>query len=156
MTIRVGELHTAKATRLPMRAHERIEVETGKGIVGDRHHGTRHRHVTVQSREQLDAAAVLHGAPVPSIGTRRNVTLDAGVVPTAPGSRILVGSVVLEVVRVAAPCKLLDDVLGPGAQGALRWGKGGAVCRVLVGGPVAVGDEVILEPIPNLSPTARS
>jgi MOSC domain-containing protein YiiM len=149
MAIRVAELHTAKGRRLPMRAHESVEVETQQGIVGDRYHGSKHRQVTVQSRSQLDEAAVLHGGPVPSGLTRRNITLDVAVVPTSPGDRIVVGGeagVVLEVVRVAAPCKLLDDTIGPGAQHAMRWGKGGAVCRVLQGGPVQVGDEVRLVP----------
>ena len=45
----------------------------------------------------------------------------------------------LEVVRVAAPCKLLDDTIGRGAQGALRR-RAGSVCRVLEGGTVSVGD----------------
>ena len=49
----------------------------------------------------------------------------------------------LEVVRVAAPCKLLDDTIGRGAQEALRH-RGGSVFRVLEGGPVSVGDEVDL------------
>ena len=152
MTIRVAELHTAKGRRLPMRATDRVEIETGKGIVGDRYHGARHRQVTVQSRSQLDEAAVLHGGPVESGLTRRNITLDDAVVPTGPGERIVVGDVVLEVVRVAAPCKLLDDTIGPGAQHAMRWGKGGAVCRVLQGGSVAVGDAVRLESAPQPPP----
>ncbi|MCY7397045.1 MAG: hypothetical protein LH468_13015 [Nocardioides sp.] len=55
--VRVSELHVAKATRLPMRFVDRVEIEQGKGIVGDRYHGTRHRHVSVQSRATLDEAA---------------------------------------------------------------------------------------------------
>ena len=49
--------------------------------------------------------------------------------------------VLLEVVRVAAPCKLLDDTIGRGAQEALRR-RGGSVFRVLEGGSIAVGDGV--------------
>jgi len=145
----VEALHLAKATRLPMRAVERVEVEAGKGIVGDRYHGTRHRHVTVQSRDALDEAARVFDAPVPAELTRRNVTLSGGVVPRDPGSRIRIGPVLLEVVRVAAPCKLLDDTIGRGAQEALRR-RGGSVCRVLEGGEVSLGDEVDLAvPVPQ-------
>jgi MOSC domain-containing protein YiiM len=46
-------------------------------------------------------------------------------------------------VRVAAPCKLLDDTLGRGAQEALRR-RAGSVFRVLQGGTIRVGDEVVL------------
>jgi MOSC domain-containing protein YiiM len=140
---RLESIHVAKATRLPMRAVAEVVVEAGKGIVGDRYHGTRHRHVTVQSAESLAAAAEQYGADVPAELTRRNLTLDAGDVPRDPGARIRVGPVLLEVVRVAAPCKLLDDTIGRGAQEALRR-RAGSVCRVLEGGTIRLGDEVLL------------
>lgn len=136
-------LHVAKATRLPMRAVDSVEIEAGKGIVGDRYHGTKHRHVTVQSADALAEATELYGSEVPAHLTRRNITIDDGVVPRDPGSLIRIGDVLLEVVRVAAPCKLLDDTIGRGAQEALRR-RGGSVFRVLEGGHVAVGDEVDL------------
>ena len=140
---RLQSIHVAKGTRLPMRAVDSVEVEAGKGIVGDRYHGTRHRHVTVQSAEALREAATAYGAEVPAGLTRRNLTVDQGVVPREPGARIRVGPVLLEVVRVAAPCKLLDDTIGRGAQEALRR-RAGSVCRVLEGGTIDVGDEVEL------------
>ncbi|GAA3542653.1 MOSC domain-containing protein [Nocardioides daeguensis] len=139
----VAALHVAKATRLPMQAKDVVVVEAGRGIVGDRYHGTRHRHVTVQSRESLDEAATVYGRAVPSELTRRNITISAGAVPRAPGTRIRIGEVVLEVVRVAAPCKLLDDTIGAGAQEALRR-RAGTVFRVLAGGTIRVGDPVDL------------
>ncbi|KAA1429490.1 MOSC domain-containing protein [Nocardioides antri] len=124
-----------------MQAREQVEIEAGKGIVGDRHHGTRHRHVTVQSRESLDEAAAVFGQVVPSHLTRRNITVSHGVVPRDPGALLRVGDVLLEAVRIAAPCKLLDDTIGDGAQEALRR-RAGTVFRVLEGGSIAVGDEV--------------
>jgi MOSC domain-containing protein YiiM len=140
---RLQSIHVAKATRLPMRAVDSVVVETGKGIVGDRYHGTKHRHVTVQSAESLRAASTAYGAEVSPALTRRNLTIDEGAVPREPGARIRVGQVLLEVVRVAAPCKLLDDTIGPHAQEALRR-RAGSVCRVLEGGVITVGDEVEL------------
>ncbi|NGZ99720.1 hypothetical protein G5V59_03275 [Nocardioides sp. W3-2-3] len=62
----VETIHVAKGRRLPMQPKESVEVEAGKGIVGDRYHGTRHRHVTVQSRTSLDEAAEVYGRAVPS------------------------------------------------------------------------------------------
>ena len=127
-----------------MRSVDRVDAEAGKGIVGDRYHGTRHRHVTVQSATSLTDAAEAFGAPVPAGLTRRNVTISDGQVPTTPGARIRVGGALLEVVRVAAPCKLLDDTIGAGAQGALRR-RAGTVFRVLESGSIGVGDAVILD-----------
>ncbi len=146
---RVAEIHVAKATRLPMRSVDGVEVEAGKGIVGDRYHGTRHRHVTVQSATALTESAVVLGREIPAALTRRNLTVSDGVVPREPGARIRIGDVLLEVVRVAAPCKLLDDTIGAGAQEALRR-RAGSVCRVLESGTVRVGDPVDLEVPPGV------
>jgi len=137
-------IHVAKGRRLPMRTVEGATVEAGRGIVGDRYHGARHRQVSVQSAAALRAASEACGADVPAELTRRNLTVDDGDVPTAPGSLIRVGAVLLEVVRVAAPCKLLDDTIGRGAQEALRR-RGGSICRVLEGGEIVVGDLVDLD-----------
>ncbi|MBF4161250.1 sulfurase [Nocardioides sp. CBS4Y-1] len=125
-----------------MRAVESVHVEAGRGIVGDRYHGTKHRHVTVQSRTALLAAAEHFGADVPEHLTRRNITLSHGDVPRDPGARLRMGSVLLEAVRVAAPCKLLDDTIGRGAQEALRR-RAGTVFRVLEGGPIVLGDAAV-------------
>ncbi len=144
----VVSLHIAPGTRLPMRSVSSVEVETGAGIVGDRYHGSRHRQVSVQSLSSLAAAEEVYGGDLPAGLTRRNVTVSDGEVPREPGALIRLGPVLLEVVRVAAPCKLLDDTMGRGAQEALRR-RGGSICRVLVGGTVTVGAEVCFEPPPE-------
>lgn len=145
VTARVIALHVAGARRAPMLTVERVDAEEGRGLVGDRYHGTRHRHVSVQSLDDLDAAAHELGAPVRPGQTRRNVTLDAGPVPVTPGARLVVGDVLLEVVRPAAPCPVMDTSVAPGARRALH-GRGGAVCRVLRSGSIRVGDDAVLDP----------
>jgi MOSC domain-containing protein YiiM len=124
-----------------MRSVVAVEAEAGRGLIGDRYHGTRHRHVTIQSREQLDRGAEALGRAIDSSGTRRNVTVDAGEIPSRPGDRLSIGKVELEVVRIAAPCRLLDDDIGPGAAAALHR-RAGSVCRVLTSGTIHVGDSV--------------
>ncbi len=137
----VTAIHVAPATRLPMRSVDAVEAEAGKGLVGDRYHGTRHRHVTVQSAADLAVAAQELGAPIDAEATRRNITISHGTIPTRPGERMAIGDVELEVVRIAAPCKLLDDGIGDGARHALRR-RAGTVFRVLTAGRIAVGDPV--------------
>ena len=46
---RVHAIHVAKARRLPTRVVASVEAEEGKGLVGDRYHGSKHRHVTIQT-----------------------------------------------------------------------------------------------------------
>jgi MOSC domain-containing protein YiiM len=140
---RLQSIHVAKGSRLPMRAVDTAEVEAGKGIVGDRYHGTRHRHVTVQSAESLAEAARGYGAVVPPELTRRNLTVDLGEVPRQPGARITAARCCSRWSGSPPPCKLLDDTIGRGAQEALRR-RAGSVCRVLTGGTITVGDEVEL------------
>lgn len=135
----LAAIHIAPASRLPMVSVDRARVHTGGGIEGDRYEHSRHRHVTVQSATQLAEAAQAHGSPIGPGDTRRNLTISHGRVPAAPGDRLAIGVLELEVVRIAAPCRLLDDVIGPGAKDALRR-RAGSVCRVLSGGVVTVGD----------------
>lgn len=134
-------IHLAPGRRLPTTAVPSVEAEAGAGLVGDRYHGSRHRHVTVQALDDLAAAAEVLGRPVDPGLTRRNITLTGGPIPTRPGERMRIGGVELEVVRIAAPCRLLDDWLGPGAMQALCSPRGGTVFRLLSSGTIRVGDE---------------
>ena len=141
---RVHAIHLAPGRKIATKSVPSVEAEAGTGLVGDRYHGTRHRHVTVQALDDLAAAAEVLGRPVDPALTRRNITLDHGPIPTRPGERMTIGDVELEVVRIAAPCRLLDDWLGPGAMQALRSPRGGTVFRLLSSGTIAVGDEVVV------------
>lgn len=143
----VQAIRIAPGSRLPMQAVDRVEAETGQGLLGDRYHGHRERHVSIQSATQLAAAADILGRPIDPAGTRRNLTISAGEIPVERGRRIMVGPVLLEVFRMAAPCRLLDDELGPGAAEALRR-RAGSICRVISGGTIRLGDPVELEPAP--------
>lgn len=143
----VVALHVAPGRRLPMQAVETVTAEAGKGLVGDRYHGSRHRHVTVQSVEELAEAGVRFGGGIEPGLTRRNVTISSGVLPRDPGRRLRLGPVELEVVRDAAPCKLLEDALGRDARLALAR-RAGVVCRVLDDGEIRLGDPVTLTPEP--------
>lgn len=140
----VVAIHVAPGRRLPMQERGRVMAEAGTGLVGDRYHGTRHRHVTIQSATALADAATRLGRPIDPAGTRRNLTITHGDVPTDPGTPVRVGDVDLEVVRVAAPCRLLDDELGDGAMRALH-ARAGSVCRLLGSGEIRVGDSVHLD-----------
>jgi hypothetical protein len=68
---RVVAIHVAPGTRLPMKSVDRVVAEAGKGLVGDRYHGTRHRHVSVQSATALAEAAEIFGAPIAQEALRR-------------------------------------------------------------------------------------
>ncbi|HEY1119167.1 MAG TPA: MOSC domain-containing protein [Acidimicrobiales bacterium] len=139
--MKVIGIHLAPGRRLAMKDVASVTAEAGKGLVGDRYHGAKHRHVTLQAQDALDDAAARLGMEFRAHQTRRNITVDRGPVPTTPGERLRIGDVELEVVRIAAPCRILDDTIAPGAAEALRR-RAGTVFRILQGGEISVGDEV--------------
>lgn len=122
-----------------MRIVDAVHIETGKGIVGDRYHESKHRHLTVQSLEELGWAEAEIERPIDPNLTRRNVTLSHGALPRTPGDHFSIGDVELQVVRDAAPCKLLEDTLGRDAKLALHK-RAGVVCRTIRGGTINIGD----------------
>ena len=139
----VVSLHITQATKLPMVAKTAVEIRTGGGIIGDRYEGARHRHVSIQTLEELDEASARLGAPIDPALTRRNITLSGGRLPHAPGSPITIGAVEFEVVRQAAPCRVMDFEVAEGAMQALRR-RAGVICRTISGGIVALGDDALM------------
>lgn len=139
----VVAMQIALASRMDMRVVDTVEILDGHGITGDRYENARHRQVTVQSLEEIALAEDEIGRSLDAIHTRRNITLDAGRLDRTPGARITIGAgedaVELEVVRDAAPCKLLEDNLGRDAKLALHK-RAGVVYRTVRGGVVHIGN----------------
>jgi len=140
----VVSLAISEAKGAPMVTVEDVAAAAGLGLVGDRYHGTRHRHVSVQAADDLSVASNSLGSDISALATRRNITVSHGPLPTQPGSHITIGDVGLEVVRIAAPCRVMDDQIAPGARAALRR-RGGVICRVLRGGVISLGDAASAE-----------
>jgi MOSC domain-containing protein YiiM len=141
----IVSIHVAPATKMPMRAVSEAVVAAGNGIAGDRYEGTRHRHISVQSEGELTRASERLGSTINPGLTRRNVTVSGGPLPRTPGTRLSLGEVELEVVRNAAPCRIMDFEIGEGARAALRR-NGGVICRVLTDGIFRVGDDAKIPP----------
>ncbi len=129
---------------MDQRAVEAVVIRDGHGITGDRYENARHRQVTVQTLEEIALAEAEHGEPIDPFHTRRNITVDSGLLDRTPGARATFtgkdGNIVeLEVVRDAAPCKLLEDDIGRGAKLAMHK-RAGVVYRTIRGGDVSLGD----------------
>ena len=137
-----------------MKAVQSVVAEAGRGLVGDRYHGAKHRHVTVQTTGELEEAAVKAGVDIDPGLTRRNITIDADYVPRDPDHRWTIGGVELEVIRDAAPCRLMEEIFGPTVRAALRR-RAGVVCRVLSDGEISIGDAVDLGDAADLGTAAQ-
>jgi len=104
------------------------------------------RQVTLIQAEHLSVIARLARVDVVDpVGLRRNLVISGINLLALKNARLQVGGAVLEVVGPCQPCSRMEETIGPGGYAAVR-GHGGMTARVLVGGPIAVGDVVKAQP----------
>jgi len=138
------------APRDPARSIEATEALTGIGLADDRlgRRGEAElstRQVTLIQQEHLAVIAVLARVPaVDPLGLRRNLVVSGLNLLALKNARLRVGRALLEIVGPCAPCSRMEEVIGPGGYLAMR-GHGGMTARILEGGPLAIGDDVLFE-----------
>jgi len=133
------------ARRMDVQVVERAMAMPGDGLVGDRYQGTltQRRQVTLIQAEHLVAVGQMLGRdPIDPKLTRRNVVVSGINLLALKGRRFSVGGAVLEMTGACHPCSRMEEALGPGGYNAMR-GHGGITARVLTGGEIRVGDEVV-------------
>jgi MOSC domain-containing protein YiiM len=108
------------------------------GVVGDYHRGRADAEpVLLQDHEALQDLNLAPG------GVMENVTVRGATVNgLPPGTRVVLGGVILEVTRESRPCARMDEVR-PGLRAELR-GRRGTYARVVEPGVVTVGDPVAI------------
>jgi hypothetical protein len=155
--IKVTGLFWCPAAGDPMRAAASLEVQAGRGIVGDRYAlgvgaysntlPPKIRHLTFITQDGIDTAAAWQqaaGLPVFDVlQTRRNVLLSgmsARALNDLVGQRFRVGSLLCEGIELATPCDRPSALASiDGFQEAFD-GRGGIRVRVLQGGLIRRGD----------------
>jgi MOSC domain-containing protein YiiM len=133
------------SSRTPVKRVQEAEAVAGQGLVGDHTKGGR-RQVTLLSREAWAEACADLGMPPCELdaASRRANLLVEGVDVTAlrRGTLLRIGEVELQVEGETHPCQLMDD-MHLGLWDALKpRQRGGHFARILVGGPLRVGDRV--------------
>ena len=136
-------LTTAPAYGADLVHHQSITLIEGFGIEGDRHAGKR-RAVTIVCTGELAKAAADHGVEsIDGVATRRNIVVDIPELPRIHGTRFSIGEVEFQVWRDCAPCNLMDEFFGHGAQVALKQ-RAGISASVIAGGIISTGDSIVL------------
>ena len=138
MPATVVALHLCKASRAPLVAVPSVNAILEAGLEGDRRR-SRRRQVLLMEQETLDEFGLAPGAVREQV-TVRGIELAKLVL----GSRIRVGTAVLEVAGMCSPCTRMDE-LKPGLRRELD-GRRGRFVRVIEAGSFAVGDELHVEP----------
>lgn len=132
--------------REPVQVVAEIEVSADKGLVGDHYSGrSGNRHITLLQAEHLPAIAALAGLPEVDPGLlRRNLIVSGINLLALKNQRFRIGpDVMLEATGDCHPCSRMETNLGPGGYNAMR-GHGGITARVIQGGIIRVGDEVVV------------
>jgi len=151
MTGVLEHIHIAPAGGEPMQELAEARLFAGHGIDGDRYllgTGTYTREpepgrqLTVIEIETLEALAREAGIELAVHEHRRNLTVRGIRLNDLVGGRFRVGEVVLEAVRLTAPCSYLEAVTGKPVFEPLR-NRGGINCIIVEGGTIRPGDPVI-------------
>lgn len=149
----VKAIHIADAARAPVRAVDEALAVAGRGLAGDRYErgaGTfsnwPHDHeFTLVEAEALDAAEAEFGLRLAPGESRRNVTTRGVRLNPLIGKRFRIGdTVVCEGTRLCEPCAHLEIVTQKGSLCRILAGRGGLRARIVTGGPIRVGDTIIL------------
>jgi MOSC domain-containing protein YiiM len=146
----VEYIHIAPEASKPMIMLPEAEVIAGAGIKDDRYANKSGyysagpkpgRQVTLIEAEVIEAIARERSIPFTPHDSRRNITTRGIRLNPLVGSKLRIGTVILEVIRLCDPCKYLEGLVGqPVLQPLVN--RGGIRCDVLTGGVVRVGETI--------------
>lgn len=123
-----------------LRAVTQAEI-TPDGLEGD-HSRAGKRAVTLVQAEHLSAiGSYLGRGPVTPFEMRRNLVVCGLNLASLKGREVRVGSAVLEIAGICAPCSRMEEAFGPGGYAAVR-GHGGWCAQVVRPGSVRIGASV--------------
>ncbi|MEM1351954.1 MAG: MOSC domain-containing protein [Pseudomonadota bacterium] len=129
----------------PVRRGAMLPVEEAviseRGLQGD-HGASQKRAVTFLQAEHLPViAAMLGRMRVEARDLRRNIVVSGINLAALKGRQLQVGTAVLEITTICAPCSRMEEAFGPGGYSAVR-GHGGYCARIIQPGVVRLCDRV--------------
>ncbi|MEP4246926.1 MOSC domain-containing protein [Tateyamaria sp.] len=111
------------------------------GLQGD-HGRPGKRAVTLVQAEHLPVIGqYLGGDPVQAMDLRRNFVIAGLNLSALKGRSITIGTAVLQLTTICAPCSRMEETFGHGGYSAVR-GHGGWCAQVVQPGLVRLGDKV--------------
>jgi MOSC domain-containing protein YiiM len=141
-------LHSPKAST-PMTDTSEIELEAGKGIVGEpRYHGRKNRfgkqtrrHVSLIEREIIAEHAKALNANIPPGFVKSNIETTGVDLIALIGKKIQIGDAVLNFYEPRLPCDQMDRLI-PGMRLLMCDKRQGVIAEIVKSGHIKVGDEL--------------
>ena len=163
----VEAIYIASSAGEPMQPLSEAEAIAGRGLAGDRYlEGTGYysnrpladgsREVTLVEAEELEGMERETGIRLDPSESRRNVLTRSVRVNELIGKRFRMGEVVCEGIRICEPCTYLEKLTGKRVMRPLVH-KGGLRARIVSGGTIRVGDEILISSenlVRDLAPAA--
>ena len=125
---------------------EEVLCEAGRGLAGDRYYDEESgakTQVTFVDRKVVDEMCRTLGIVRPDYSSlRRNVLVSGVDLNSLIGKTFAIDGVFFEGVEECKPCYWMDEAVAPGANAFLA-GRGGLRCRILNGGILRCGENVL-------------
>ena len=142
---KVIKLGIAKNNNQKIQEVDKIELLSGKGVVGDRHfHGNNEvrNQVTLIESENIDYYNNKFKTDYSYIDFRRNVVTKGIQLNDLVGKKLLIGNVEVQGHDLCRPCKHLEETLK--GQDIIKefLRRGGLRCEILKSGTVNIEDEI--------------
>ena len=116
------------------------------GITNDVHSGNRHSQVSLLGVESIDKFAKLTGKKIQFGEFAENITTQGIILyETNPLDRLAIGNTLLEITQIGKKCHGNNCAINEQTSDCIM-PKEGIFCRVLNGGKVKPGDEIIYNP----------
>ncbi|KQO50854.1 molybdenum cofactor biosysynthesis protein [Sphingomonas sp. Leaf257] len=150
MTGRLAGIARHALPKGPMEVIDTATVTLEGGVEGDvrgrvKPGGRGRRQVTLIERADWDAALAEIDRDIPWQERRANLLVEDFDLPQIPGTRLRIGTVLLQITMECDPCHRMDAI-ADGLQAALTpdW-RGGVCTRVIEGGTIRIGDNIRIE-----------
>jgi MOSC domain-containing protein YiiM len=149
---KVVALYISESASVPMLETQQVELEAGKGVVGDRYYsgkgtfseklaGLPDVELTLIESEEVDLFNKEYGHSFSAGDFRRNIVTEGVRLNDLEGKEFQIGDVRLRGVRLCEPCAHLAGILTSDIMPAMVH-KTGLRAQIVSGGAVTVGEAV--------------
>ena len=143
----VFKIGIAKNNSQEIQEVKKIDLVSGKGIIGDRHFNENndpYNQLSLIESENIDYYNKEFQLNIPYLNFRRNIVTKGIKLNDLIDKKILIGQIEVKGINLCRPCKHLEQTLEQNniIKEFLR--KGGLRCEILNSGKISINDKIAL------------